>query len=76
MVHRKKITMTSYSDFKKYEAVLANCQSSADSELHKNAEDYGKAVGFFDSRNRLTPTGSDLAQILLVDELRHNCSAA
>ena len=68
--------MTSYSDFKKYEAVLANCQSSADSELHKNAEDYGKAVGFFDSRNRLTPTGSDLAQILLVDELRHNCSAA
>ena len=38
--------MTAYSDFKKYEAVLAHCQSSANSELYKNAEDYGKAAGF------------------------------
>ena len=68
--------MTAYYDFKKYEAVLAHCQSSANSELYKNAEDYGKAAGFFDSRNRLTPTGSGLAQILLVDELRQNSSAA
>ena len=41
--------MTAYSDFKKYEAVLAHCQSSANSELYRNAEDYGKAAGFFDS---------------------------
>jgi len=27
--------MTAYSDFKKYEAVLAHCQSSANSELYK-----------------------------------------
>ena len=38
--------MTAYSDFKKYEAVLAHCQSSANSELYRNAEDYGKAAGF------------------------------
>jgi hypothetical protein len=55
--------MTAYSDFKKYEAVLAHCQSSANSEL-------------FDSRNHLTQTGSDLAHILLVDEVRHNRIAA
>jgi len=68
--------MTAYSDFKKYEAVLAHCQSSANSELYINAEDYGKAAGFFDSRNHLTQTGSDLAHILLVDEVRHNRIAA
>ena len=68
--------MTAYSDLKKYEAVLVHCQNSANSELYDNAVDYGKAAGFFDSRNRLTPTGSDLAQIILVDELRHNRSAA
>ena len=49
--------MTAYSEFKKYEAVLAHCQSSANSELYRNAEDYGKAAGFFDSRNHLTQTG-------------------
>ena len=68
--------MTAYSDFKKYEAVLAHCQSSANSELYRNAEDYGKAAGFFDSRNHLTQTGSDLAHILLVDEVRSNRIAA
>ncbi len=68
--------MPAYSDFKKYEAVLAHCQSSANSELYRNAEDYGKAAGFFDSRNHLTQTGSDLAHILLVDEVRHNRIAA
>ena len=68
--------MTAYSNFTKYEAVLAHCQSSANSELYRNAEDYGKAVGFFDSRNHLTPTGSDLAHILLVDEVRNNGIAA
>ena len=68
--------MTAYSDFKKYEAVLAHCQSLANSELYRNAEDYGKAAGFFDSRNHLTPTGSELANILLLDEARHNSIAA
>ena len=68
--------MTAYSDFKKSESVLAHCQGSANTELYKNAAYYGKAAGFFDTRNHLTPTGSDLEHILLVYELRNNSIAA
>lgn len=68
--------MFAYSKLNKYEAVLAHCQSSANSELYRNAEDYGRAAGFFDSRNKLTQDGSALAHILLVDEIRHNRIAA
>ena len=68
--------MFRYTTLRKYEAVLAHCQSSANSELYRNAEDYGKAAGFFDSSNNLTQEGSALAHILLVDEIRTNRIAA
>jgi len=56
--------MAEYKEFLAFEYVLAHCHDKAPSRNYKSAIDYGRAMDFFDSRNKLTQSGQLLATII------------
>ena len=51
--------------FLKFEAVLAHCEQRLTEPSLQAAMKYGRAMEFFDSRNKLSQSGELLAEILL-----------
>lgn len=49
----------------KFEAVLAHCEQRLTEPSLQAAMKYGRAMEFFDSRNKLSQSGELLAEILL-----------
>ena len=56
--------MADYKEFLAFEYVLAYCHDKAPSRNYTSAMDYGRAMDFFDSRNKLTQSGQLLARII------------
>ena len=54
-----------HQDFLKFEAVLAHCEQRARKPNLQLAMEYGREMGFFNSRNKLSMSGDLLAEILL-----------
>ena len=50
--------------FLKFEAVLAHCEQRLTEPSLQAAMKYGRAMEFFDSRNKLSQSGELLAEIL------------
>ena len=51
--------------FLKFEAVLAHCEQRVTEPSLQAAMKYGRAMDFFDTRNKLSQSGELLAEILL-----------
>jgi len=51
--------------FLKFEVVLAHCEQRVTESSLQAAMKYGRAMEFFDSRNKLSQSGELLAEILL-----------
>ena len=49
----------------KFEAVLAHCEQRLTEPSLQAAMKYGRAMDFFDTRNKLSQSGELLAEILL-----------
>ena len=57
--------MNTQQHFLKFEAVLAHCEQRLNEPALQAAMKYGRAMEFFDSRNKLSQSGELLAAILL-----------
>ena len=57
--------MNTQQHFLKFEAVLAHCEQRLTEPSRQAAMKYGRAMEFFDSRNKLSQSGELLAEILL-----------
>ena len=57
--------MNTQQHFLKFEAVLAHCEQRLTEPSLQAAMKYGRAMEFFDSRNKLSQSGELLAAILL-----------
>ena len=56
--------MSAHRDFLQFETVLSYCFAKTRTDNYDQAMHYGRLSGFFTDANKLTPTGSRMAEFL------------